>query len=141
MRRAFWLCITVVLAAFLLLPMPGLSEDLSTRIQRQQNKVNAKKQHEGVLVVKSPGGTTLVFNDAINNLPKLGGIVGVMLAPTGRPSVPRIFRWVFVKDKKTFVAAMEQLAATPDLKRVIMSHGKMFDERPADDLRAALTAF
>jgi murein DD-endopeptidase MepM/ murein hydrolase activator NlpD len=63
MRRAFWLCITVVLAAFLLLPMPGLSEDLSTRIQRQQNKVSAKKHHEGVLT-----STISSFNNRIDGL-------------------------------------------------------------------------
>jgi hypothetical protein len=100
--------------------------------------LDGAKQHEGVLEVKSPGGTTLVLNDAVNNLPKLGGVVGFMLAPTGRPSVPRIFRWFFVKDKKAFRAGMESLAATPGLKRVIMSHGKMFAERPADDLRTAI---
>jgi hypothetical protein len=103
--------------------------------------LDGAKQHEGVLEVKSPGGTTLVFNDAVNNIPKLGGVIGFMLSPTGRPSVPRIFRWFFVKDKKTFLGGMEQLAATRDLKRVIMSHGKMFVDKPSEDLRAALTVF
>jgi murein DD-endopeptidase MepM/ murein hydrolase activator NlpD len=63
MRRAFWLCITLVLAGFLLLPMPGLSEDLATRIQRQQNKVAAKKHHEGVLTT-----TISSFNNRIEGL-------------------------------------------------------------------------
>jgi hypothetical protein len=100
--------------------------------------LDGAKQHEGVLEVKSPGGTTLVVNDCVNNLPKLGGVFGFMLAPTGRVSVPRIFRWFFIKDKKKFLATMEQLAATPGLKRVIVSHGKMLDAKPADDLRAAV---
>ena len=99
------------------------------------------KQHEGVLEVKSEGGTTLVFNDAINNLPKLGGAIGIMLAPTGRPAVPRIFRWFFVKNKKQFIDGIEQLAATPQLRRVIVSHGKMLDEHPSADMKTALTAF
>jgi hypothetical protein len=97
------------------------------------------KQHEGVLEVKSPGGTTLVFNDMVNNLPKLGGMMGFMLAPTGRPSVPRIFRMFFVKDRKKLAAHVEQLAATPQLKRVIVSHGKMLTN-PAEELKTALTA-
>jgi peptidoglycan DL-endopeptidase CwlO len=63
MRRVFWLSITVALAAFVLLPMTGLSADLGTRIERQQNKVNAKKQHEGVLT-----STISSFNNRISGL-------------------------------------------------------------------------
>ena len=63
MRRVFWLSITAALAAFVLLPMTGLSADLGTRIQRQQNKVNAKKAHEGVLT-----STISSFNNRIQGL-------------------------------------------------------------------------
>jgi hypothetical protein len=100
--------------------------------------LDGAKQHEGVVEVKSPAGTTLVFNDFINNLPRLGGVMGFMLAPTGQPSVPRIFRWFFVKDKTKLTAMVEQLAAKPDLVRVIVSHGKMLG-KPADDLKTALS--
>src|SRR4051794_25923238 len=63
MRRAFWVCIALALAAFVLLPMPGMGADLSTRIQRQQNKVAAKKHHEGVLT-----STISSFNNRISGL-------------------------------------------------------------------------
>jgi peptidoglycan DL-endopeptidase CwlO len=63
MRRVFWVSITAAVAAFVLLPMTGLSADLSTRIQRQQNKVNAKKHHEGVLT-----STISSFNNRIEGL-------------------------------------------------------------------------
>ncbi len=96
------------------------------------------KQSEGVVEVKSAGGTTYVLNDAVMNMPKFGGVMGFMLAPTGRPSVPRVFRLFFVKDKRAFAAGIEKLAATPDLKRVIVSHGKMLER--GDELRTALTA-
>jgi len=99
------------------------------------------KAHEGIIEVHSPSGTTIVFNDAVNNIPKMGGVFGFMLAPTGRPCVPRIFRWFFVKDKAAFIAHVERLAAIPDLKRVILSHGKVMDQKPGDDLKMALTAF
>jgi hypothetical protein len=99
------------------------------------------KQHEGVVEVKSDSGTTLVLNDAINNIPKLGGMIGVMLAPTGQVSVPRIYRWFFVKNKKEFCDGIEKLAATPGLERVIVSHGKMLTDKPAEQLKSALTAF
>lgn len=103
--------------------------------------LDGAKQHEGVLEVKSPSGITLVFNDAVNNLKKIGGMFGVMLSPTGRPAVPRIFRWFFVKDRAAFIAGIEKLASTPDLKRVIVSHGAMMTDQPAADLRMAVTAF
>ena len=32
-----------------------------------------------------------------------------------------------------------QLAATPDLRRLIVSHGKMMTEHPAKDLRTAIS--
>ncbi len=96
------------------------------------------KQHEGVVEVKSPSGTTFVVNDIVMNMPKLGGVVGFMLSPTGRPAVPRIFRLFFVKDKKALTASIEKMAAAPDFKRVIVSHGKMLER--GEDLRTALTA-
>jgi hypothetical protein len=99
------------------------------------------KAHEGVLTVKSPAGTTLVLNDAVNNLPAIGGMFGFMLAPTGQICVPRIFRWFFVKDRAAFSAHVERLAATPELKRVIVSHGRMLENDPGSQLRSALTAF
>jgi hypothetical protein len=104
-------------------------------------ELEGTKGHEGVIEVHSPSGTSLVFNDSVNNVPKLGGLFGFMLSPTGRPSVPRIFRWFFVKDKSVFIAHVEKLAAIADLKRVIVSHGKMMDQKPADDLKMALSAF
>jgi hypothetical protein len=42
---------------------------------------------EGVLQVKSEDGSTLVFNDAILNVPVAQGFMGFFLAPTGKPSV------------------------------------------------------
>ncbi len=63
MRKSFWLSITLALGAFLLLPMPGLSESLSNRIQNQRNKVASKLHHEGVLTT-----TISTFNNRIRGL-------------------------------------------------------------------------
>jgi murein DD-endopeptidase MepM/ murein hydrolase activator NlpD len=63
MRRAFWVSITLALAAFVLLPLPGLSEQLGTRIDRQRQKVAVKLHHEGVLTT-----TISAFNDRIRGL-------------------------------------------------------------------------
>jgi murein DD-endopeptidase MepM/ murein hydrolase activator NlpD len=63
MRRSFWVPITLALAAFLLLPMPGLSESLSGRIQKQRTKIASKLHHEGVLT-----STISTFNNRIRGL-------------------------------------------------------------------------
>jgi hypothetical protein len=92
------------------------------------------KENEGVLEVKSSNGTTLTFNDTICNLPKLSGLVGFFLGPTGQVSVPRFTRWMIVKDKAAFRAHLERMAQTPDLRRVIVSHGALISEKPAETL-------
>jgi hypothetical protein len=94
------------------------------------------KDREGVVEVRSDGKTTLVFNDAINNLPKMSGLFGFLLAPTGIPSVPRLARWLTIKDKAAFRAHLEQLSATPNLSRIIVSHGAVMTTQPADVLRS-----
>jgi len=101
--------------------------------------LDGTKGHEGVVEVRSPGGTTLVFNDVVMNMPKVGGMIGFMLAPTGRPAVPRIFRWFFIKDRPAFTAHITKLADRSDLRRVIVSHGAMLTDKPGDQLRTALT--
>jgi hypothetical protein len=100
--------------------------------------LDGTKEQEGIVLVKSPDGTTVVLNDCVNNLPLTGGLVGFFLAPTGRPSVPRIARWMMVKDKDSFRRKVEQLAAIPDLKRIIVSHGAMMTEAPGQKLKSAL---
>jgi hypothetical protein len=97
------------------------------------------KGQEGILEVKSADGKTLVFNDVILNVPKRTGLFGFLLAPTGRPSVPRISRWMIVKDKPAFVKQVESLA-TPDLRRVILTHGDMLADKPAEALKGVLAA-
>jgi hypothetical protein len=94
---------------------------------------------EGVLEVKSSDGVTVVFNDTLCNMPKMTGVPGFFLAPTGRPSVPRFSRWLLIKDKVAFARHVESWAQ-PDLARIIVSHGKMVTDRPADTLRAVTAA-
>jgi hypothetical protein len=95
---------------------------------------------EGALVVRSNGQATIVFNDAVCNLPKLGLPGGFFMHPTGRASVPRVMRWLAVKDKTAFRAQVERLADEPGLCRVIVGHGRWLESAPRSELRAALDA-
>lgn len=73
--------------------------------------------------IRSPDGVTLAFCDVILNVPKLGGFPGFFLSPTGQVSAPRFARWLGIKDKRAFVAHLERLADTPDLRRLLFAHG------------------
>ena len=49
MKRAFQVSITLVLTAFLLMPMPGHTSSLDNRIDNVKSKIRAKRAKEGVL--------------------------------------------------------------------------------------------
>ena len=49
MRKSFWVPITLGLAAYLALPLPGLSAPMSQRIEQKRAQVERAKSREGVL--------------------------------------------------------------------------------------------
>jgi hypothetical protein len=95
---------------------------------------------EGVLLVRHADGASLVLNDAVFNMPHLPGVIGWLLKnvtrSSGGPTVSRIARWLLIKDNARFREHLLRLAATPDLKRIIVSHHEMIEEDPAGTLRA-----
>jgi hypothetical protein len=96
-------------------------------------------QQEGLVLVRDPGDGTLVLNDLIFNMPHGPGLAGFILkhltASSGGPRISRISRLFLVKDKPKVRAALERLAALPDLRRVIVSHHLVIDSDPAEVLR------
>ena len=63
MRKTFWVPITLAVAAYLLLPLPGQSAPLSKRIQEKRAQVERKKRKEGVLTTTIQG-----YNSRIGGL-------------------------------------------------------------------------
>jgi murein DD-endopeptidase MepM/ murein hydrolase activator NlpD len=63
MRRSFWVTIALALAAYVLLPMTGLSAPLPERIERKRGQIEKVKQREGVLTT-----TITRFNNRIEGL-------------------------------------------------------------------------
>jgi peptidoglycan DL-endopeptidase CwlO len=55
MRKSFFLPLLLTAAAYLLLPMPGLSSSLQQRIGSAQNQIAGKKRQEGVLTSQITG--------------------------------------------------------------------------------------
>ncbi|MBS1124736.1 MAG: Methanol oxidation glmU-like protein [Deltaproteobacteria bacterium] len=89
---------------------------------------------ESVLEVRSGDRTSLVFCDAVLNMPKLGFPMNLFLGPTGRISAPRVMRLLALKDKRAFAAQLERLAETKGLERLLFGHGQPI----TDDCRGAL---
>jgi hypothetical protein len=93
---------------------------------------------EALMTVRAHGGVSLVFADAVFNMPNLPGLKGFALrhitCSSGGPRVSRVARLFLIKDKAAFVAHLARLA-TPDLRRVIVAHHQTIAEDPAGTLR------
>lgn len=102
------------------------------------------RKAEGVMIVRSPSGATLVFNDAVFNMPHGKGVPGLIFryitSSTGGPKVTRLYRTLAIRDKEAFRTNLETLSETPDLTRIIVSHHRMITERPAEVLREVAAA-
>jgi murein DD-endopeptidase MepM/ murein hydrolase activator NlpD len=62
-KRAFLLPISLALAAYFLLPLPGQGAPLQKRIEKKRSQVEVKKRHEGVLTSDITG-----YNNRIRGL-------------------------------------------------------------------------
>jgi hypothetical protein len=102
--------------------------------------LDGTKDREGVMIVRDRDGTTLVFNDAVFNMPHLSGFTGFVLksitGSTGGPRVSRVMKWFVISEKKAFRAHLERLADVPDLRRIVVSHHQVIDKDAGDTLRA-----
>jgi hypothetical protein len=93
---------------------------------------------EGVMTIRSAQGTSLVLNDILMNMPHIsgfGGLIGRAIGFTGPIKLPPITKFVLVKDKPALRADLERLAETPDLRRIVPSHGDVVTSDPAGALR------
>jgi hypothetical protein len=87
------------------------------------------KDVEGVMIVRSADGTTVVVNDAVFNMDRkrdpFGFLFTTLMGSAPGPRVSRLFKAAAVKDKKAMRADLERLAALPDLVRLIVAHEKI----------------
>jgi hypothetical protein len=90
--------------------------------------LEGSRWNEWVLRVRSPGGrVTLVFGDAVMNIPHRPGLEGLvlrLLGSSGGPKVTRMARLFSVADRGALAAHLERLATTPGLVRLLVSHGE-----------------
>lgn len=119
-------------------PVDGVPEDLPEDVHVQMETLAGTAQREAVLKVTHPRGAFLVFNDVIMNVEHRGGPMGFMVGPTGRPAVPRVVRWFVIRNRRLFREHVMRLAATPNLRLVVVSHGRPLTEAPSAALQYAL---
>lgn len=121
-------------------PVGAVYEDLPRDEVVSLETLDGVVEREGVMIVREPEGTTLVFNDAIFNMPHLLGPKGFVLkhvmGSSGGPRVTRLFRLAALRDKRAFGAHLERLAALPGLCRVVVSHHQTIAQHPAEVLRS-----
>jgi hypothetical protein len=100
------------------------------------------KMDEPVMFVKSGGATrvSIVFSDVFqNNSPTSLPLIFRLMGFAG-PRTPPLFKLLFLRDKGALRAAMERWAATPNLSRIVPTHGDVIDVDPAAALRRAAAA-
>jgi len=124
------------------LPVDGGLECLPKDAAWGGELLRGTAEREAVFVVRSgPAGerASLVFNDALFNLGRgsgLGGFVTRLIGSAPGPRVTRIARGFLFKDLRAGKVHYEQLASTPGLCRIIMSHGRIIEDDPCGVLRS-----
>jgi hypothetical protein len=123
--------------AAVIAPVGELS-DLPTDPAIALAPVDGTRGMEAVMTVRSGDRVSLVFADAVFNMPHEHGMHGWILkhvtGSSGGPRVSRVARLFLIKDKAPFRAHLERLA-TPDLARIIVAHHDMITNDPAGTLR------
>ena len=100
--------------------------------------------HEAALEVRRADGLTLVVNDVLANVAHPHGLGAHVMARlfgfgVAHPEVPRPVRHG-MKDKPALAAQFDAWAAEPGLRRIIVSHGDVIEDDPAEVLRTLAEA-
>ena len=106
------------------------------------NLLQGTRSDEFALLVTREDGVTLVLNDILSNVRHPKGFGGKLMAHllgfgVDRPRTSRPVRRMYVSDPAAVAAQMRGWAAMPKLRRVIVSHGEVIDEAPAEALARA----
>ena len=114
--------------------------DSRVRMEHLDGVANA----EGVMIVESNDGVSLVMNDILFNMPHTTGFSGFLLKSvlqsSGGPRVSRIGKWFLVKDKAALRACFARLASTPKLRRILVAHHETIDASPGETLARVAAA-
>lgn len=95
---------------------------------------------DAAILVRRPGGATLIVNDIIGHVTRASGVGPWLISLlTGfgakRPAVPRPVQAKLVGDPVPLAAQFEEWAEIPGLRRIVPSHGEIIDDQPSAELR------
>jgi len=117
-------------------PVDDVNADLGRDVELLT--VSGVDQVELAMLVRRPGGVTLLTNDIIGNVGHPEGpgawIMSRLMGFGPTPRIPRVARRMFIKDAAALASQLAQWAAMPDLKRIVPSHGDIIDQRPGSVL-------
>ncbi len=118
----------------------GTYEDLQPDDAVTLTTLEGVGAQEGVLLVRSADGATVIFNDALFNMPHGKGLTGFIFKhltqSSGGLRATRIAKLLLIKDKAAFREHLQRLADTPRLRRIIVAHHELY----TGDAPAALRA-
>jgi hypothetical protein len=124
----------------------GTYEDYPPDTDVRVEPLQGIRDVEGVMLVSSKDGATVVLNDTVFNLPTkprdpVGWLMTTLFASAPGPRVSRVVKLAMIADKKALRGELERLAAIPDLQRLIVAHGAVATGRDAASaLRTAAAA-
>jgi hypothetical protein len=120
-------------------PVDGAFEDLPRDPAVSLEAVAGFTTAEGVLTVRSGPRASVAVADLVTNVahgPGVRGLVFRLVGFTGpEPKLPTPVRLRVLRDRAAVRAALQRLAATPGLARIVPSHGAIVDREPAEALR------
>jgi len=107
----------------------GRYEDFPADDRVRLRTLNGTKQREGVMLVRSDDGTTVVLNDIVMNMDKktdlMGYLMTTLMGSAPGPRVSRLAKLMLVGDQAALRHELETFAEMPDLVRVIVAHEKV----------------
>jgi hypothetical protein len=110
-------------------PVDGTFEDFPPDEAVRLQPLSGVGDIEGLMIVRSKDGVTLVLNDVVFNMDRkrdpLGFIFTTLLGSAPGPRISRLAKAALVKDRAALRAELERLAETPDLVRLIVAHEKV----------------
>jgi hypothetical protein len=108
-------------------PLDGGYEMLPCEIEW---RTPATKGDEAALIFRNRDRATIVFGDALFNVPHFGGALGWVfrfVGSTGGPRVTPLAKRVVIANKRQLAFEFHELASIPGLVRLIPGHGDNVD--------------
>jgi hypothetical protein len=107
-------------------PVDGLLDDFPSDPHVSFRPLAGIKDKEGVMLVRSADGTSVVLNDALFNMPVPrdfpASLIVKMLGSAPGPRISRVVKLLWMSDKAAFRESLRKLSEISDLTRVIVAH-------------------